>query len=253
MTAVRLIPCLDVKDGRVVKGVNFLSLRDAGDPVEISARYNAEGADELCMLDISATIEARATLLQTVRGIADQCFIPLTIGGGIRSLDQAELLLKNGADKISVNSHAIAEPDFVAAMARAFGSQCTVVAIDVKRHRDRAGWEVYTRSGSEPTGLDALQWAERTVALGAGEILLTSMDRDGTKDGYDCELLYRLGERVPVPVIASGGAGRPEHLVQAVLDGQADAVLAASIFHYREFSIASVKAAMAAAGVEVRL
>lgn len=253
MTAIRLIPCLDVDAGRVVKGVNFVNMRDAGDPVEVAARYNAEGADELCMLDISATLQERSTLLQTVRGIADQCFIPLTVGGGICSLQQVELLLKNGADKISINSHAVAEPDFVTAMAQAFGSQCTVIAIDVRRTANHSDWEVYTRSGSKPTGLDALQWAERCVELGAGEILLTSMDRDGTRDGYDCELLAALSERVSVPVIASGGAGSPEHLVQAVLQGRADAVLAASIFHYRDHSIADVKIQMAKAGIEVRI
>lgn len=253
MTAVRLIPCLDVDAGRVVKGVNFVNLRDAGDPVEAAARYNAEGADELCMLDISATVEARATLINTVRGIADQCFIPLTVGGGIRSLQQAELLLKNGADKICINSHAVAEPAFIGDMARAFGSQCTVVAIDARRSPDAEGWEVFVRSGSERAELDALQWARQAVELGAGELLVTSMDKDGTRAGYDCELLRRLSEAVPVPVVASGGAGEPDHLVEAVLVGRADAVLAASIFHYRQFSIAGVKERMAAAGIEVRL
>ena len=255
MTAVRLIPCLDVDGGRVVKGVNFENLRDAGDPVEVAARYNAEGADELCMLDISATRQARSTMLETVSGIAGQCFIPLTVGGGIRTLQEVETLLKAGADKVSVNSHAIAEPQFITAMARAFGAQCTVVAIDVRRWQQQQGdgsWQVHTRAGTEPTGLDAVAWARRAVALGAGEILLTSMDCDGTKKGYDCELTRTIGEAVPVPVIASGGAGNPQHLVDAVLLGGADAVLAASIFHYREHSLAETKAVMAAAGIEVR-
>ena len=255
MTAVRIIPCLDVSAGRVVKGVNFKNLKDAGDPVEVSARYNLEGADELCMLDISATRQDRSTTLETVRGIAGECFIPLTVGGGIRGLDEVETLLKAGADKVSVNSHAIVEPDFVAAMARAFGSQCTVVAIDARRNTGSdaaASWQVYSRAGTEPTGLDALEWARRTVELGAGEILLTSMDRDGTRSGYDCELTRCISEAVEVPVIASGGAGEPQHLVEAVLQGGADAVLAASIFHYRQHGIAQTKQTMAQAGIEIR-
>lgn len=253
MTAVRLIPCLDVDAGRVVKGINFVNLRDAGNPVEVAARYNQEGADELCMLDISATRQARSTTLETVSGIAGECFIPLTVGGGISSLNEVEALLKAGADKVSVNSHALHTPQFITEMAHAFGSQCTVVAIDVRAIVAGESWEVYSRAGTLATGLDALAWARKAVALGAGEILLTSMDRDGTRSGYDCALTRTLSDALPVPLIASGGAGSPKDLVEAVHKGRADAVLAASIFHYREYGLAACKVEMQAAGIEVRI
>ncbi|MGI9346244.1 MAG: imidazole glycerol phosphate synthase subunit HisF [Gammaproteobacteria bacterium] len=258
MTTVRLIPCLDVDAGRVVKGTKFQNLRDAGDPVEVSARYNQEGADELCMLDISATNAGRATTLETVSRIASECFIPLTVGGGVRTLQQVELLLKSGADKVSINSFAVTNPEFISAMAQEFGSQCTVVAIDVKRAPNTAGeegsnWQVYSHAGTQATGLDAVEWARAAVEAGSGEILLTSMDADGGQTGFDCLVTRAVSEAVSVPVIASGGAGSPQHLVDAVLLGKADAVLAASIFHYQQHGLMESKHAMHRAGIEVRL
>src|SRR3954447_9730460 len=250
----RLIPCLDVDRGRVVKGTNFVDLRDAGDPVEFAARYDAEGADELVFLDITATHERRETIVELARRTADDVFIPFTIGGGIRSVPDAQAVLDAGADKVSVNSAAVARPALIDELAEVFGVQCVVLAIDAKR-RDpaapSAGWEVFVAGGRTPTGRDALAWARESVARGAGEILLTSMDRDGTNDGYDLALTGAVAEAVSVPVIASGGAGRLDHLAQALRAG-ADAALAASIFHYRRHTIAEAKAAIAAAGIAVR-
>jgi len=252
MLSVRVIPCLDVKDGRVVKGVNFEGLRDAGDPVEQAKRYDLEGADELCFLDITASHERRDILLDVVRHTAEVCFMPLTVGGGVRTLEDIRKLLLAGADKVSINTAAVHEPDFVRAAAEKFGSQCITVAVDGKRvGPDR--WEVFTHGGRKPTGLDAIQWAEQMVALGAGEILLTSMDRDGTRDGYDLGLTRRVADAVTVPVVASGGVGSLDHLVAGVAEGHASAVLAASIFHYSEHAIAEAKQAMAEAGLPVRL
>jgi cyclase len=249
---VRIIPCLDVHDGRVVKGVNFVDLRDAGDPVEQARIYDAAGADELCFLDISASHENRETLLDVVRGTAEQCFMPLTVGGGVRAVDDIRKLLLAGADKVSINTAAVARPGFVGEAARKFGSQCIVVAIDAKATAP-GKWEIFTHGGRRPTGLDAVAWARRMTALGAGEILLTSMDRDGTKAGFDVALTRAVADAVPVPVIASGGVGTLEHLVEGVRDGHASAVLAASIFHFGTFSIAEAKAHMARAGLPVRL
>lgn len=247
----RIIPCLDVREGRVVKGVNFVNLTDEGDPVELAARYAAEGADEICYLDISASHEDRTTLLDVVRRTASNVFIPLTVGGGIRSTDEMKAALRAGADKVSVNTAAVRNPELIAECAGRFGNQCVVLAVDAKRHPD--GWfEVVVTGGREHTGLDAVAWAARGAELGAGEILLTSMDRDGTKDGYDLELTRAVSEAVEVPVIASGGAGTEEHCVAAVRDGHADAVLAASIFHRREIDIFHLKKVMAAAGIPVR-
>jgi imidazole glycerol-phosphate synthase subunit HisF len=247
----RVIPCLDVDAGRVVKGVNFVGLRDAGDPVELAARYDAEGADELVFLDITASSDARDTILDVARRTAEEVFIPFTIGGGIREVDDARRLLRAGADKVSVNTAAVARPELVHEIATEFGSQCAVVAIDARAVAD--GFEVYTHGGRVPTGLDAVSWAENVVALGAGEILLTSMDRDGTRDGFDLELTRAVSDAVGVPVIASGGVGVLDHLVEGIVDGRADAVLAASIFHFGEHSVAQAKAVMAAAGITVRL
>jgi cyclase len=252
MLTKRIIPCLDVTAGRVVKGVSFVNLRDAGDPVEMAALYNAEGADELVFLDITASSDERETMVDVVERTADRVFIPLTVGGGIRSVEDMRRMLRAGADKTGVNSAAVADPTLVARGADAFGSQCIVVAIDAKRRAAGDGWEVYTHGGRRPTGIDAVEWAVRVTELGAGEILLTSMDADGTQDGYDLALTAAISAAVPIPVIASGGAGKPEHLLAAVTDGRADAVLAASIFHYGTYRIAAVKRFLAAQGVPVR-
>ncbi|MBI2964519.1 MAG: imidazole glycerol phosphate synthase subunit HisF [Deltaproteobacteria bacterium] len=250
MLAKRIIPCLDVKDGRVVKGVNFVGLRDAGDPVEVAARYDAEGADELTFLDITASHEKRPILLDVVRRTAETVFMPLTVGGGVRELGDIRALLNAGADKVSINTAAVAQPGFVREAARRFGTQCIVVAIDAKRAGER--WEVFTHGGRTPTGLDAVEWARRMEEFGAGEILLTSMDRDGTKLGYDLPLTRAIAAAVGVPVIASGGAGSLDHLYEGLAAG-ADAVLAASIFHYREFTIRQAKELLARRGIAVRL
>jgi cyclase len=254
--AKRIIPCLDVDKGRVVKGVRFVDIRDAGDPVEIARRYNEQGADEITFLDITASHEGRDTTLRTVERMASEVFIPLTVGGGVRELADIRNLLNAGADKVSINSAAILRPEFVREAAERFGTQCIVLAVDAKRV-SAAGeplrWEIFTHGGRRGTGMDALDWAERMVGYGAGEILLTSMDRDGTRDGFDIALTRAVSERVTVPVIASGGVGTLQHLVDGVLDGHADAVLAASIFHFGEYTIAEAKACMAAAGIEVRL
>ena len=251
MLKVRVIPCLDVKDGRVVKGVRFLELRDAGDPVEQAAAYNLAGADELMFLDITASLEGRGAMLEVVARTADVCFMPLSVGGGIRSVADARALLRAGADKVSFNTAAVEDPSLLQACADAFGSQAVVAAVDAKR--TDGGWRVFTYGGRRDTGLDAVAYARAVVERGAGEILLTSMDRDGAKAGYDIELLRAVTAAVSVPVIASGGAGRASHLAEAVTLGGADAVLAASIFHFGEVSIGEAKAAMAAAGVAVRL
>jgi len=245
----RIIPCLDVDGGRVVKGTNFVDLRDAGDPVELAERYDAEGADELIFLDITATHERRETIVELARRTADNVFIPFTIGGGIRSVEDAQGVLDAGADKVSVNSAAVARPELLDEMARIFGVQCVVLAIDAKRAGD--SWNVYVAGGRTDTGRDAIAWAREAVERGAGEIMLTSMDRDGTKDGYDLELTRTVSDAVGVPVIASGGAGTLEHLAEGLLAG-ADAALAASIFHYRTYTIAQAKQALRAAGIDVR-
>ena len=250
MLAKRIIPCLDVTGGRVVKGVNFVELRDAGDPVEIAARYNEQGADELTFLDITATSDGRDLILHIIEAVASQVFIPLTVGGGVRTVEDVRRLLNAGADKTSFNSAAIANPDVISAASGKYGAQCIVVAIDAKR-RD-GSWEVYTHGGRKATGLDAVDWARRMAEAGAGEILLTSMDRDGTRQGFDVELTRAVSEAVPVPVIASGGAGTLEHLAQGVLQGKADAVLAASIFHFGEFTLRQAKEHMKSRGIEVR-
>ncbi len=250
MLRSRVIPCLDVSAGRVVKGVNFVDLTDEGDPVELAARYAAEGADEIVFLDISATPEGRDTMLDVVRRTAKNVFVPLTVGGGIRSVDDMRAALRAGADKVSVNSAAVRDPDLIGRCAAAFGRQCVVLAVDARRAA--AGWEVIVDGGRTPTGLDAIEWMRRGVELGAGEILLTSMDRDGTQDGFDLELLRAANAAVPVPIIASGGAGTAEHCVEAITAGRADAVLAASIFHRRQVEIAAVKQRLADAGVPVR-
>jgi imidazole glycerol-phosphate synthase subunit HisF len=254
MIKVRVIPCLDVKDGRVVKGVNFVDLRDAGDPVEQAMAYDAAGADELMFLDITASSDGRESMYEVIARTADVCFMPLSVGGGVRAVADARRLLRSGADKVSVNTAAVENPDLIAELADAFGTQCVVAAIDAKAAAGEAGrWEVYTYGGRRNTGLDLVDYARLAVAKGAGEILLTSMDRDGAKIGYDTAQLRAVSEAVGVPVIASGGAGTTDHLVDAVKSGGADAVLAASIFHFGEISIREAKAAMAAAGVPVRL
>lgn len=255
MLAKRVIPCLDVHQGRVVKGTNFLNLRDAGDPVEVAARYEAEGADELVFLDITASHEERAIMLDVVRRTAEVVFMPLTVGGGIRSLDDIRELLQAGCDKVSINSAAPKNPEFVRQAAKRFGSQCIVVNIDPKRVRrdDREVWEVHIHGGRVGTGLEAVRWAREVERLGAGEIVLTSMDADGTKHGYDLEITAAVSQAVGIPVVASGGAGRPEHLADAILVGHADAALAASIFHYGEYTIQETKRVMAARGIPVRL
>lgn len=254
--AKRIIPCLDVEQGRVVKGVKFVEIRDAGDPVEIARRYNEAGADELTFLDISATVEGRATMLNTVERIAAEVFIPLTVGGGVGTLDDIRNLLNAGADKVSINSAAVARPEFVREAAERFGSQCIVAAIDAKKVSAESQpnrWEIFTHGGRKATGLDAIEWARLMAEYGAGEMLLTSMDRDGTKNGFDIALTRAISDAVPVPVIASGGVGNLQHLVDGILQGGADAVLAASIFHFGEFSIREAKEYLAAAGIEVRL
>ena len=259
MLAKRIIPCLDVTGGRVVKGVNFLELRDAGDPVEIAARYNEQGADELTFLDITATSDDRGLILHMIEAVASQVFIPLTVGGGVRTVDDVRRLLNAGADKTSFNSAAIANPDVISAAAGKYGSQCIVVAIDAKRRggddaqQRGPGWDVYSHGGRRNTGLDALQWARQMADRGAGEILLTSMDRDGTKAGFDLELTRTISDAVPVPVIASGGVGNLDHLADGIQLGHADAVLAASIFHYGEYTVGQAKARMAERGIAVRL
>jgi imidazole glycerol-phosphate synthase subunit HisF len=252
MFKVRVIPCLDVKDGRVVKGVNFVDLRDAGDPVEAAIAYDAAGADELCFLDITATHENRGIMLDVVRRTAEACFMPLTVGGGVRSIDDIRTLLRSGADKVSINSAAVARREFVKEAAEKFGEQCIVVAIDAKRAgSDR--WEIFTHGGRKSTGIDAIEYAQEVVSLGAGEILLTSMDRDGTRQGFDLPLTQAIADSVPVPVIASGGVGNLDHLVEGIRVGHATAVLAASIFHFGEFTIRQAKDHMLRAGLPMRL
>ena len=248
----RIIPCLDVNGGRVVKGVNFVGLRDAGDPVEIAARYNAQGADELTFLDITATSDARDLLLHQIEAVASQVFIPLTVGGGVRTVDDVRRLLNAGADKVSFNSAAVANPQVIADASAKYGAQCIVVAIDAKRRADGEGWEVYTHGGRKATGLDAEQWAVRMAQAGAGEILLTSMDRDGTKIGFDLALTRAVSDAVSVPVIASGGVGSLDHLAAGFLEGHADAVLAASIFHYGEYTVGQAKQYLAGRGIAMR-
>ena len=249
--AKRVIPCLDVTAGRVVKGVNFVGLRDAGDPVEIAARYDGEGADELCFLDITASSDERDILLHVIEAVAAQVFIPLTVGGGVRKVEDVRRLLNAGADKVSINTAAVQNPALVAEASGIVGNQCIVVAIDAKRKG--GGWEVYTHGGRKPTGLDAVDWARRMQAAGAGEILLTSMDRDGTRDGFDLALTRAVAEAVGVPVIASGGVGGKQHLAAGVLEGKADAVLAASVFHFGDFTVRAAKEYMRERGIEVRL
>ena len=251
MLAKRIIPCLDVTGGRVVKGINFVDLRDAGDPVELGRRYYEAGADELVFLDITATVEGRETVLQWVRRVADTVFIPFTVGGGIQSLEQIQDLLRAGADKVSLNSAAVKNPELIRSAAATFGSQCIVLAVDAKREGE--SWEVYVGGGRYSTGIDALEWIAEAAELGAGEILLTSMDRDGTRDGYDLDLLSRISKLVRIPLIASGGAGSPHHLLEGLTQGGADAVLAASIFHYDQYTIREVKDFLQKSGVTVRL
>jgi cyclase len=259
MLAKRIIPCLDVTGGRVVKGVNFVELRDAGDPVEIAARYNEQGADELTFLDITATSDGRDLILHMIEAVASQVFIPLTVGGGVRTVEDVRRLLNAGADKTSFNSAAVADPEVISAASARYGAQCIVVAIDAKRRtpEDAAqrgpGWDVYTHGGRRNTGLDAVAWAAEMASRGAGEILLTSMDRDGTRSGFDLELTRAVADAVPVPVIASGGVGNLEHLADGIQQGGADAVLAASIFHYGEYTVGQAKARMAERGIPVRL
>ncbi len=251
MLAKRIIPCLDVKSGRVVKGTQFVDLKDAGDPVENAKAYDEQGADEIAFLDITASHEEREILIDIVRRTADEIFIPLTVGGGVKRLEDIRKLLKAGADKVSINTAAVRDPQFVERASKRFGSQCIVIAIDAKRKGE--GWEVYTHGGRVPTGIDAIQWAKKMEEVGAGEILLTSMDRDGTKDGYDIELTRAISEQGSIPVIASGGVGTLKHLYEGLVLGKADAVLAASIFHYREYTIAQVKSYLKEKGVVVRL
>lgn len=254
--AKRIIPCLDVDNGRVVKGVKFVDIRDAGDPVEIARRYDREGADEITFLDITATHDNRDTIVHVVERVASEVFIPLTVGGGIRTLEDIRRMLNAGADKVGINSAAVSNPEFVRDAAERFGSQCIVVAIDAKKvslagEPDR--WEIFTHGGRKPTGIDAIEWAKKMVGNGAGEILLTSMDRDGTREGFDLPLTRAISEAVPVPVIASGGVGNLDHLADGVIEGKADAVLAASIFHFAEYTIEQAKQRMASRGIEVRL
>lgn len=253
MYTKRIIPCLDVNNGRVVKGVNFVNLQDAGDPVEIAAAYDKAGADELVFLDITASSDGRKTVADMVRRVAERVFIPFTVGGGIRTVEDFRALLREGADKISVNSAAIDRPELIREAADKFGSQCVVVAIDAKRRADGSGWNIYKHGGRIDTGIDAFSWVEKVYQLGAGEILLTSMDCDGTKAGYDIELTKRVSGLVPIPVIASGGAGSPEHFYDALTEGGAEAALAASLFHYKELTIREVKEYLRGRGVSVRL
>ena len=250
MLAKRIIPCLDVTSGRVVKGINFLGLRDAGDTVEVARRYDEQGADELCFLDITASSDERGMILHVISAVAEQVFIPLTVGGGVRSVEDVRALLNAGADKVSINTAAVQNPELVREASGKVGSQCIVVAIDAKLGDGR--WEVFTHGGRRATGMDAVEWAERVQALGAGEILLTSMDRDGTRNGYDVQLTRAVSDRLEIPVIASGGVGGLEHLAQGILLGHADAVLAASIFHYGEYTIGQAKRHLADQGIEVR-
>jgi len=249
--AKRVIPCLDVNAGRVVKGVNFVGLRDAGDPVEIAARYDGEGADELCFLDITASSDERDLLLHVIEAVAERVFIPLTVGGGVRQVNDVRRLLNAGADKVSINTAAVQNPQLVRDAADVVGNQCIVVAIDAKK--SASGWEVYTHGGRRATGIDVVEWAQRMAAAGAGEILLTSMDRDGTRDGFDLALTRAVADAVTVPVIASGGVGSVEHLADGVLEGRADAVLAASVFHFGDFTVRTAKEHMRTRGIEVRL
>jgi imidazole glycerol-phosphate synthase subunit HisF len=256
MLKTRIIPCLDVKDGRVVKGVNFVDLKDAGDPVESAYAYDAAGADELCFLDITASHEKRGILIDVVRRTAECCFMPVTVGGGVKRLEDIRELLLAGADKVAMNTAAVINPQFVREASQKFGSQCIVVAVDAKRvsaHDEPPKWEIFTHGGRKATGLDAIEFAEKVTALGAGELLLTSMDRDGTKIGFDLELTRRISDAVAIPVIASGGVGNLDHLVEGITKGHASAVLAASIFHFGEYSIAQAKSHMAKAGILMRL
>lgn len=252
MFTKRIIPCLDVNDGRVVKGINFVNLRDAGDPVEVAAAYDKAGADEVVFLDITASSDHRATVVDMVRKVAEKVFIPFTVGGGIRTVEDFKVLLREGADKISINSSAINTPELIGNAADKFGSQCVVVAIDARRREDESGWNVYKNGGRIDTGLDAVEWAMKANRLGAGEILLTSMDCDGTKAGYDIELTRQIADNVSIPVIASGGAGTKEHFYEALTEGHADAALAASLFHYKELEIMDLKNYLADRGVSVR-
>ena len=252
MYAKRIIPCLDVNNGRVVKGINFVNLRDAGDPVEVAAAYDKAGADEVVFLDITASSDNRGTVVDMVRKVAEKVFIPFTVGGGIRTVDDFKVLLREGADKISINSSAINTPELISNAADKFGSQCVVVAIDARRREDGSGWNVYKNGGRIDTGLDAVEWAMKANRMGAGEILLTSMDCDGTKAGYDVELTRQIAENVSIPVIASGGAGTMEHFYDALTEGKADAALAASLFHYKEMEIMELKNYLAKRGVSVR-
>lgn len=259
--AKRIIPCLDVDKGRVVKGVQFVDIRDAGDPVEVARRYNSEGADEITFLDITATHEGRDTIVHVVEQVAGEIFIPLTVGGGIRTVEDVRLMLNAGADKVAINSAAVANPDFVREAAEKFGNQCIVVAIDAKqvdsgsvgKDGDEPRWEIFTHGGRKATGIDAIEWSKKMVSYGAGELLVTSMDNDGVKNGFDLPLTRAISDNVAVPVIASGGVGNLDHLVDGVLEGHADAVLAASIFHFSEYSVAEAKRHMAKKGIEVRL
>ena len=253
MFTKRIIPCLDVHNGRVVKGVNFVNLRDAGDPVEIAAAYDKAGADEVVFLDITASSDARKTVVDMVRRVAENVFIPFTVGGGIRTVEDFKVLLREGADKISINSSAINRPELISEAADKFGSQCVVVAIDAKKRADGSGWNIYKNGGRIDVGIDAVEWAEKVCRMGAGEILLTSMDCDGTKAGYDIELTRAVAEAVPVPVIASGGAGTREHFYEALTEGKADAALAASLFHYKELEIRDLKEYLKEKGLSVRL
>ena len=251
--AKRIIPCLDVDAGRVVKGVQFVDIIDAGDPVEVARRYNEQGADEITFLDITASSDARDTMVHVVEAVASEVFIPLTVGGGIRTLEDINRMLRAGADKVSINTAAVQNPEIVAEAAKKFGSQCIVVAVDARQDAERQGWEIYTHGGRKPTGIDVVQWCEKMESLGAGEILLTSMDRDGTRDGFDIALTRAVVDAVGIPVIASGGVGDLAHLVDGVVEGHADAVLAASIFHFGEHTIGDAKSHMRDAGIEVRL